>query len=255
MHDHASRCRRVATRHGGAAAAYIGAVLPGPAPTRGRLLVATPLLDDPNFDRTVIYMVEHHDEGALGLVLNRPSGEELGDPLERWVDRAVGAVAGVLRRAGRARRADRPRRLEHRVTPAPPTTSDANYLAPLTGDIASADLAADPGPRDRADQRPAGVPRLRRLGTRPARGGDRVRARGSWSTPSPPTCSPTSPTSCGGACCAANPAASAGSPKRPTTSPGTDGTRVSRVRRGGSAPSFRRRPATPGRRRRRCRRR
>ena len=44
-------------------------------------------LDDPNFDRTVIYVLEHHDEGALGVVLNRPSREQLEDePLDRWVD-------------------------------------------------------------------------------------------------------------------------------------------------------------------------
>ena len=39
---------------------------------RGRLLVATPPLDDPNFDRTVVYMLEHHELGAVGVVLNRP---------------------------------------------------------------------------------------------------------------------------------------------------------------------------------------
>src|SRR3954467_3268431 len=60
-------------------------VLPGSAPTKGRLLLATPPLDDPNFDRTVIYVLEHHGEGALGLILNRPSPEELGDALSAWV--------------------------------------------------------------------------------------------------------------------------------------------------------------------------
>lgn len=50
----------------------------------GRLLVATPSLEDPNFDRTVVLILQHDDvEGAMGLVLNRPSGlpleEELGD--------------------------------------------------------------------------------------------------------------------------------------------------------------------------------
>ena len=44
-----------------------GAMIPGTTPTKGRLLVATPPLDDPNFDRTVIYVLEHHDEGALGV--------------------------------------------------------------------------------------------------------------------------------------------------------------------------------------------
>ena len=41
--------------------------------TKGRLLVATPPLDDPNFDRAVIYVLEHHDDGAVGVVINRPS--------------------------------------------------------------------------------------------------------------------------------------------------------------------------------------
>lgn len=39
--------------------------------TRGRLLVATPPLGDPNFDRTVVYVLEHSSVGAVGLVLNR----------------------------------------------------------------------------------------------------------------------------------------------------------------------------------------
>jgi putative transcriptional regulator len=42
--------------------------------TRGRLLVATPPLGDPNFDRTVIYVLEHSSVGAVGLVLNRTGG-------------------------------------------------------------------------------------------------------------------------------------------------------------------------------------
>jgi putative transcriptional regulator len=40
---------------------------------RGRLLVAAPSLFDPNFRRTVVLVVEHSDDGAAGLVLNRPS--------------------------------------------------------------------------------------------------------------------------------------------------------------------------------------
>ena len=61
-------------------------MLPGSPPTKGRLLLATPPLEDPNFDRTVIYVLEHHDEGALGLVLNRPSPEQLGEPLDGWIE-------------------------------------------------------------------------------------------------------------------------------------------------------------------------
>lgn len=45
----------------------------GPAFRRGRLLVASPTLMDENFTRTVVLMLEHSPEGALGLVLNRPT--------------------------------------------------------------------------------------------------------------------------------------------------------------------------------------
>jgi putative transcriptional regulator len=40
---------------------------------RGRLLIASPVLVDPNFHRTVILIAEHTGEGAMGLVLNRPA--------------------------------------------------------------------------------------------------------------------------------------------------------------------------------------
>ena len=40
---------------------------------RGHLLVASPALSDPNFCRTVVLVTEHSEEGAAGLVLNRPS--------------------------------------------------------------------------------------------------------------------------------------------------------------------------------------
>jgi putative transcriptional regulator len=44
-----------------------------PPNRRGRLLVASPSLVDPNFRRAVVLMLEHSAEGALGLVLNRPT--------------------------------------------------------------------------------------------------------------------------------------------------------------------------------------
>jgi putative transcriptional regulator len=56
----------------------------------GRLLVATPLLGDPNFRRTVVLIVEHEEEqGTLGVVLNRPSAIGLGQVLEQWTDLAT----------------------------------------------------------------------------------------------------------------------------------------------------------------------
>ena len=62
--------------HAGAYIDVAADVMIGSLPTKGRLLVATPPLDDPNFDRTVIYMLEHHDDGALGVVINRPTEED-----------------------------------------------------------------------------------------------------------------------------------------------------------------------------------
>jgi putative transcriptional regulator len=54
--------------------------------TRGMLLLATPPLDDPNFDRSVVYMMEHSAEGAVGVVLNNPTAETAIDGLGLWMD-------------------------------------------------------------------------------------------------------------------------------------------------------------------------
>jgi putative transcriptional regulator len=48
-----------------------------PASFAGRLLVASPMLRSPDFSRTVIALLEHNEEGALGLVLNRPGDAPL----------------------------------------------------------------------------------------------------------------------------------------------------------------------------------
>jgi putative transcriptional regulator len=46
---------------------------------RGKLLIASPALVDPNFARTVVLVTEHNDEGAMGIVLNRPSETAVGE--------------------------------------------------------------------------------------------------------------------------------------------------------------------------------
>lgn len=57
----------------------------------GRLLVATPLLGDPNFRRTVVLIVDHEEgEGTLGVVLNRPTTIPVGQVLEPWTDLVTG---------------------------------------------------------------------------------------------------------------------------------------------------------------------
>ena len=57
---------------------------------KGRLLVATPALFDPNFRRTVVLVGEHGEEGAMGLVLNRPSDVTVGEAVP-----PLAAVAGA----------------------------------------------------------------------------------------------------------------------------------------------------------------
>src|SRR5688572_26268848 len=49
---------------------------------RGQFLVASTHLKDPNFYRTLVLMVQHDEEGALGLVLNRPTGRTVRDVLK-----------------------------------------------------------------------------------------------------------------------------------------------------------------------------
>ena len=46
---------------------------------RGKLLIAGPTLLDPNFARTVVLVAEHTEDGAMGLVLNRPAGTLVGE--------------------------------------------------------------------------------------------------------------------------------------------------------------------------------
>lgn len=52
----------------------------------GQLLVATPRLMDPNFARTVILVLNHDEDGALGVVINRPSELLVVEVLPVWSD-------------------------------------------------------------------------------------------------------------------------------------------------------------------------
>jgi putative transcriptional regulator len=54
---------------------------------RGQLLIASPKILDPNFRRVVVFMAEHTDEGAMGLVLNRPAETTVAEavPDLRWL--------------------------------------------------------------------------------------------------------------------------------------------------------------------------
>jgi len=59
----------------------------------GSLLVAHPTLNDPNFEKTVILLPVHSDDsGALGVILNRPTGQTLG---EKYPEQAFNKLAGI----------------------------------------------------------------------------------------------------------------------------------------------------------------
>jgi putative transcriptional regulator len=64
----------------------------------GQLLLATPRLTDPNFVRSVILLLQHDDDGAVGVILNRPSGLAVADVLPPWAD--VVAEPRVLHAGG-----------------------------------------------------------------------------------------------------------------------------------------------------------
>ena len=66
--------------------------------TRARLLVATPELVDPNFHRSVVLVLEHNDDGALGVVLNRPRLVGGAEVVPQWADRL--AFPSRLHRGG-----------------------------------------------------------------------------------------------------------------------------------------------------------
>ncbi len=55
---------------------------------RGKVLIASPALSDPNFARAVVLIAEHTPDGAMGLILNRPT--------EAVVAEAVEELAGVV---------------------------------------------------------------------------------------------------------------------------------------------------------------
>ncbi len=105
------------------------------------LLLATPSLDDPNFDRSVIYMMEHNADGAVGVVLNQPTEEDSIDGLERWLD--LCSRPAVVFDGG-------PVQFDALIALAELTGPTDDAWSPIVGDLGSVDLSRDPV--DVADQ-------------------------------------------------------------------------------------------------------
>lgn len=56
---------------------------------KGHFLLAPPMLPDVNFYRSIVLVMQHDDEGAIGLILNRPTDTLLNDTLDFCVDNAT----------------------------------------------------------------------------------------------------------------------------------------------------------------------
>ena len=73
----------------------------GSAYLNDQFLIAMPSLADPNFYRTVTYMCAHNEEGAMGIVINRPlqlnlDGEPYRDTRFQFevIPQALGFILG-----------------------------------------------------------------------------------------------------------------------------------------------------------------
>jgi len=104
--------------------------------TKGQLLVAEPQLGDPNFDRTVVLMVEHNAEGALGIVLNRPTDVTVVDAIPAWADLA--SPPGLIHIGGPVE--EQTGWCLAQLTPG----EDQDGFAPVLGTLGMVDLEIDP---------------------------------------------------------------------------------------------------------------
>lgn len=113
----------------------------------GQLLVATPMLKDPNFDRTVVLLVEHEDGGAAGVVLNRATEMPVVEVLAGWA--GLAEEPSVVFEGG-------PVQAESAVCLARtrPGVGDIRGFSRVRGVLGTVDLSLDPG---RIQQHLAGI--------------------------------------------------------------------------------------------------
>ena len=60
----------------------------------GKVLISEPFLPDPNFNRSVILLVEHNKEGTIGFVLNRPSDLMITDVIDEFPNSKIPVFLG-----------------------------------------------------------------------------------------------------------------------------------------------------------------
>src|SRR3954462_10354655 len=66
---------------------------------KGQLLLASTQLGDPNFSSTVILIVQHDENGVLGLILNRPTETTIQEACQQALELPC-EVEGVLHQGG-----------------------------------------------------------------------------------------------------------------------------------------------------------
>ncbi len=107
------------------------------------LLVASPRIGDPNFERTVVFVLAHGDQGALGVVLNRPTGSEASELLPGWGERA--AEPGVVFLGGPVGR-------DAVVGLGVSSDPDVEGFQPILEGLGTVDLNREPRPADQIER-------------------------------------------------------------------------------------------------------
>lgn len=105
----------------------------------GRLLVATPLIGDPSFERTVVFVLAHSPDGAFGLVVNRPSDTSVEEVAEEWCLQA--SAPAVVFVGGPVSR-------DAVIGLAQPGDQAETHFGPVGSDLGTVDLHRPPGPGD-----------------------------------------------------------------------------------------------------------
>jgi putative transcriptional regulator len=111
----------------------------------GQLLVATPNLRDPNFERSVVLVLGHENSGALGVVLNRATGTSVREVLPGW--ESLAPDPAVLFEGG-------PVQPDSAICVARARSGVAGFLgfSRVVGQIGTVDLSRDPaGMRERLE--------------------------------------------------------------------------------------------------------
>ncbi len=106
----------------------------------GMLIVATPALVDPNFVRTVVFVIDSGEHGAVGVVLNRPLDLNVADHIPSWT--AVLAPPDRIFEGGPVQR-------ETAIGVAyRPGIAASDTWRPVLGGVGLVDVAAEPGEFD-----------------------------------------------------------------------------------------------------------